>query len=192
MNKHLKKILMLSLALLFCITFISCGSKNNNNSNNNDNNNQQVTISEKVELSKAMISDVEFENDDGVKIDKNGDTFTVSGIITAMSDSQKTAFGVDDVTHTVALKFTFDKEKTISTFEIKGNTTKVFSVDENVENYVGSITDLLDNEDNEDAYCHLVLSANTKNYTFKATYSDKSTSIIKLNVDATLATSTEE
>ncbi|MBQ8424898.1 MAG: hypothetical protein IJX17_02615 [Clostridia bacterium] len=189
MKSNFKKFLVLSFSLLFSLVLISCGM---NNTNNNENNNTPKVIAEKVELSKAILSDIEFENGDETKIDKNGDTFTVSGTIIAMSDSQKTAFGVDDVTHIVAVKFTFDKEKTISTFEIKGNTTKVFSVDDKVENYVGSISDLLDNEENEDAYCHLILSANTKDYTFTAKYSDNTTSVVKFNITATLATSTAD
>ena len=183
MKKYLKQILTLSIALMFCMCLIACGNQNNNNNNNNN-----TVIAEKIELSTATLDDIEFENDENSKINKEGNTYKVSGTIAAMSESQKTAFGVDDVTHVVSLKFIFDKEKTISTFKIQGETTKVFSVEENVENYVGSITDLLDSEENEDAYCYLILSANTSKYTFTATYSDKTSSIVKLDINATLAT----
>ena len=186
------------VALIFCVCFglVSCGMNNNNNNNNNpDNtgNNPQVQqMAEKVELSKTTLGDVEFENADTVKIDDANNIYSVKGTINAMTDAQITAYGVPEVTHAVALKLTFDKEKTLSECKIQGNTTKVFSTDKNAENYVGSISDLLDSEDEQDAFCYLVLSANTEEYTITATYSDKTTSVIKLNIEATLATSDAE
>ena len=184
MKNLVKRFMILSLTLFMCLCLISCGTKTDNHSNN--------AVAEKIELIKATLDDVEFENAETVKIDKENSIYKVKGTITAMSKSQKTAFGVEDATHFVALKFTFDKEKTISAFEIKGNTTKVYADNKNVENYVGSITELLDNDEKEDAFCYLILSANTKTYTFTSTYSDKTTSTVKLTIDATLATATTD
>lgn len=185
MKKILKNLIIMSLAVIICFGFISCGTKTDKNNSNN-------AIAEKIELSKATLDDVDFENAETVKIDKENSTYKVTGTIIAMSKAQKTAFGKDDVTHTIVLKFMFDKEKTISSFEIKGNTTKVYSDNKNIENYVGSITELLDNEEKEDAFCFLILSANTKTYTLTSTYSDKTTSTVKLIIDATLATATTD
>ena len=109
-----------------------------------------------------------------------------------MSESQKSAYGVEEVTHVAVVKFVFDKEKTLSSFKIKGNTTKVFSDDNTEDNYVGSLTDLLDSETGEDAYTYLILSANTKDYTLTAKYNDDSESVIKVKITATLANATAE
>ena len=57
---------------------------------------------------------------------------------------------------------------------------------------MGSLTDLLDNESGEDAYCNLVLSANTKNYSITAKYSDGHEVQITLEITATLATAQVE
>ena len=103
-----------------------------------------------------------------------------------MSDLQKNVFGDESVSHVVVLKYLFDKERTIDSFEIKGKKTKVYSTDNSVENFAGSISDLLDNEPGEDAFCNLILSANTKQYTLRATYSDSTVSTIVLTIDATL------
>ena len=149
-------------------------------------------MAEKVELSKVTLGEVEFENADTVTLKQDCDDVTVSGKIDAMSESQKNAYGVEGVTHVVGVKFTFDKERTLSKFEIKGNITKVFSDDSTDENYVGSLTSLLDNESGEDAYTYLVLSANTKNYTLKAVYTDDTESVITVKIDATLATASAE
>ena len=181
MIKSLKSIFMLVMTIIFSACFVACGTTTEN---------VNKGVSEKIELATATLSDVEFENSDTVKLTKNGNEYTVSGTITAMSDSQVNAFNSSDTTHIVSLKFIFDKEKTISSFKIEGKSKKVFSTDSNVENYAGSITDLLDSEDGEDAYSYLILSANTKEYTLTSTYSDKTTSVIKLKINATLATST--
>lgn len=187
MKKIFNGIICLMLLLVVCVGFVGCdktaSEKNNDNSQK---------IAEKIELSSATLGDVEFDNAKTVKLDKSGNTFTVSGTVPAMSKSQILAFGVQDVTHCFVIKLTFDKEKTISTFSIKGNTEKVYSVDSKVNNYVGSISDLLDSEDGEDAFCYLVLAANTEKYEFTATYSDKTTSHITLKVTATLATAEED
>lgn len=188
MKNIIKKISIFVIILISTFGLVACEMTKSDNANQNTKN----TVAERIELNKATLGDVEFDNAETVKIDKNGNEFIVSGTISAMSESQKLAFGVEDVTHVVVLKYTFDKEKTISSFEIKGKTTKVFSTNKDVENYVGSISDLLDSESGEDAYTYLVLSANTKNYTLKSTYSDKTTSEVKVTINATLATSTED
>ena len=89
-------------------------------------------------------------------------------------------------------KFVFDKERTIDTFEIKGQLTKVYSTDKNVQNYVGSLSSILDNEDGEDAFCYLILSANIKDYTLTAKYSDSTSSVVKVKIDARLVTAVSE
>lgn len=183
MKKLLKGLTVLSLLFILAIGFVACGTLS-------DKNNSNKAIAEKLELMQSTLDDVEFENAESVKINEENSIYKVSGTIVAMSKAQKSAFAVSDVTHYVALKFTFDKEKTISSFEIKGSTTKVYSDNKNVANYVGSITELLDNEEKEDSFCYLILSANTKEYTLTSTYSDKTTSTIKIKIDATLATAT--
>ena len=162
------------------------------NATTNDDNPKTKKMLETFELSTATLGDVEFENSDTVKLDKKDNEYVVSGSINAMSESQVVVYGVDEVTHVVSLKLTFDKERTISSFEIDGKITKVYSDNKNVENYVGSLSDLLDNEDGEDAFCYLVLSANTKEYEFKVTYTDKTTSEFSLKINATLATAIED
>ena len=185
MKKFLKLCTFFSVITILCLGLIACNYTNTDNANSKK-------LNETIELSSTTLGDVEFENSDTVKLDKNDNEFIVSGSINAMSDSQKIAFGVEEVTHSVSLKLTFDKKKTISSFEIIGNTTKVYSDSKDVENYVGSISDLLDNEDGEDSYCYLVLSANTKDYKFKITYTDHTTNEISLKINATLATAIEE
>lgn len=185
MKNLLKLIGILPICLIICFGLIACNKTSSDNANTK-------TVAETIKLSSTILDDVEFENSDTVKLDKKDNTYLVTGTINSMTKSQTIAFGVQDVTHIVALKFTFDKEKTLSSFEIIGNTTKVFSDNKDAENYVGSLSDLLDNESGEDAYCDLVLSANTKTYKLKTTYSDHTTSEITLSIDATLATSSEE
>ena len=178
------KIITVALMVMFiCFSAVACSFTPND---------EPKGVSEKVELSQATLGSVEFENADTVEIKQENDIVTVSGVITAMTDAEKTAFGIDDVTHAVTLKLTFDKEKTISSFELAGDTIKVFSDNENDQNYVGSLTDVLDNEENDDAFCYLILSANTKEYTMTATYTDKTSSVIKLKIEATLATAVSE
>ena len=47
---------------------------------------------------------------------------------------------------------------------------KVYGTDKTVKNYVGSLTELLDNEPSEDSYTYLILSAQTKQYELKVKY----------------------
>ncbi len=185
MKKITKSIVSFAFILLIAFSFVACGNKNKSDDKNCD-------ISEKVTLEKVVLGEVEFENAETVKLEQNCDEVKVTGTINAMSDSQKSAYGVEDITHVVALKFKFDDKRTLKTFEIKGNTTKVYSTDNTLENYVGSLTDLLDNESDEDAFCKLILSANTKEYKLKSTYTDGTTSVIELDIEATLATASAE
>ena len=120
MNKFFKGLFVLSLMFLSCFSFVACEMTMSNKENQNN------VVAENVELSTATLGDVEFENAETVTLNKNENKIIISGTISAMSESQKIAFGAQDVTHAVVLKFTFDKEKTISTFEIKGKTTKVY------------------------------------------------------------------
>ena len=171
---------------------MSCGLVACTNNENNIEDANTNAVAEKITLDSATLGSVEFENADTVSINQEGNVYNISGTITALSESEKNAFGDSSVTHAVVLKYTFDKEKTISKFELKGNITKVFSDNTSDENYVGSISDLLDSEENEDAFCYLILSAKTKQYTLTATYTDKTSSVIKLNISATLATATTD
>ena len=149
-------------------------------------------VKEKVSLATTMLGEVEFDNSENVKLKQDCGEVIISGQIDAMSNAQIAEFGLEDVTHVVVLKFEFDNERTLSCFEIKGATTKVYSTDTSDENYVGSISELLDSEDGEDAYCYLILSANTKEYSLTARYSDESSSEIMLKIDATLVTASAE
>ena len=186
MKKIFKYTFVLLFSFMLTLSVVACGGGGTTNNNN------ECKVAEKVELTKATLSEVEFENAETVKLEQDCENVTISGKVEAMSDSQKSAYGVEDVTHAVAVKFTFDKERTLSSFEIKGNTTKVFSDDSTDENYVGALTDLLDNESGEDAYTKLILSANTKEYKLTAVYTDNSESVITLKIDATLASATAE
>lgn len=169
--------------LLFCFTLfvVSCSGASPKSSNE--------SVAEQVSLTQANIDEILFENSNSVNLEQDDRLFKINGIIDEMSLAQKNAFGVQDVTHVFVLKYIFDKERTISKFEISGDITKVYSVEKNVKNYVGSISDLFDNDDGEDAYTNLILSANTKKYTIVSTYSDGSNSQIEIYVDATLASS---
>lgn len=181
----MKKIVKLtrSLALIFfaflMVVTCACGSNKNQ-------------IPEKVELASTMFKEIEFENSDTVKLKQDENEVKITGTINKMSDSQKNVFGVDDVTHVVVLKFTFDRERTISYFKIKGETTKVYSDNSKEAGYTGKLSDLLDNEDNEDAFCYLILSANTKSYELTAKYTDGQVSNVKVEITATLATAIEQ
>lgn len=186
MKKVFKFSVIVVFALVLTFSLVACGK------NGGGDTGKECSVAEKVELGKTMLGEVEFENSDEVELKQDCETVTISGTIDAMSDSQKSAYGVEDVTHVAVVKFVFDKERTLSSFEIKGNTTKVFSDDETKENYVGSLTELLDNEAGEDAYTYLVLSANTKEYTLTTVYTDDTESVISLKINATLATATAE
>ena len=174
MKKILKLISMCCVALLIGVSFVACGET------------KDCSVAEKVSLATTTLGEVEFENSENVKLEQDCDKVTISGEIDAMSTAQVAEFGKEDVSHVVVLKYLFDKERTISSFEIKGETTKVYSTDNTDENYVGSITDLLDSESDEDAYCFLILSANTKEYTLTSKYSDDTTSVINVSITATL------
>lgn len=176
-NLYKKFIGVISAILLFVM--VGCGTNNK-------------AFAEEITLGKTILGEVEFENSEKVKLEKEDDGYEITGQIEAMSPAQVSEFGDEDVTHVVVIKFMFDKERTIDSFEIKGEVTKVYSTDKNVENYVGSISGLLDNDEGEDAFCYLILSANTKEYTLTAKYSDSTTSEIKLEIDATLVTATAE
>ena len=180
MKNKLKYAFSVLCALLMSTILVACG------------NNDCSKVAEKVSLSKAIYSEVEYENADTVKLEQDCDVVEIKGVIEAMSNSQKSTYGVDDVTHVVVVKFEFDKERTLECFEIKGDTTKVYSTDSSVENYVGTLTELLDNETSEDAYTNLILSANTKNYKLTAKYTDDTISEIEIKITATLATAESE
>lgn len=185
MRKILKFSFILAFAFLITFSLVACGKSGGEGG-------KECSVAEKVELGKTMLGEVEFENSDEVELKQDCGTVTISGTIDAMSDSQKSAYGVEDVTHVAVVKFMFDKERTLSSFEIKGNTTKVFSDDDSKENYAGTLTDLLDNESGEDAFTYLILSANTKEYTLTTVYTDDTESVISLKINATLATATAE
>lgn len=174
MKKILKVLMVCCCVLVLAFGFVACDKTS------------ECSVAEKVTLAKTTLGEVEFENSENVKLEQDCDKVVISGEIDAMSTAQVAEFGVEDVSHVVVLKYLFDKERTISSFEIKGETTKVFSTDETDENYVGSISDLLDSESDEDAFCYLILSANTKEYSLKACYSDDTCSTINVSISATL------
>ena len=182
MKKIIKSASVLMFVLFMAVAVVACG-----NSKDKDNV-EECTVEESVELGKVVFGEVEFENADTVKLEQDCDEVEITGKIESMSESQKNVYGVEDVTHVAVVKVIFDKERTLESFEIKGNVTKVFGADETVENYAGSLSSLLDNESGEDAYTHLILSAHTKEYKLTARYSDGSESVIKINIEATLAT----
>lgn len=186
MKKVIKSIFSIALMVVVGVLFVACGNKTPKAQEETN------TIPEKVSLSSAMLGEVEFANADTVELSQDGETVVISGKVDAMSASQKNAYGVESITHVVVLKVDFDKERTLKTFMIKGNTTKVYSSDSSEENYVGSLTDLLDNEEGEDAFCNLILSVQTKQYTLKAVYTDNTEREITVNVETTLATASAE
>lgn len=178
MRKFIKRTIVVVM-LFISICGVACGVMKN-------------SVAEKVTLAKVVLNEVEFENSDKVELKQNNDEIKITGEIEAMSKAQKSAFGVNDATHVFVIKFEFDDERTIDSFEIKGDITKVYSTDKNTENYVDSISNLLDNKPSEDAYCNLILSANTKNYILTCKYSDSTESVIKITVDADLVTAVSE
>lgn len=177
--KVIFKRLSLTLALLLVFIMIGCGVENK-------------AFAEKVSLDKTILGEVEFENSEKVKLKSTDSGYVVYGEIESMSPAQVSEFGDESVSHVVVIKFLFDKERTIDSFEIKGNVTKVYSTNKDVENYVGTISSLLDNDSSEDAFCYLILSANTKEYTLKSKYTDSTESEIKLQIEATLVTAEAE
>lgn len=180
MRKILKLISCFVIMLIVPFVMVACGEKD------------KYDVAEKVTLAKTILGEVEFENSENVKLEQNCEKVVVSGSIDAMTQAQVSEFGKEDATHVVILKFEFDKTKTISSFEIAGEITKVYSTDPNAKNYVGSISDLLDNEDDEDAFCYLLLSAGTKNYNLTSTYTDGTSSKIELEITATLVSAEVE
>lgn len=186
MKKTLKMIFSFMLLFVSSVVFVACGTGTPTNDKN------KSMIPEKVELTSAMLDEIEFANAETVKIEQDKEIVTISGKIDAMSASQKNAYAVEDVTHVVALKINFDKERTLKTFKISGNVTKVYSVNSSEEGYVGPLTDLLDNDGGEDSYCNLILSAQTKTYTCKAVYTDETERVIVIKIDATLANASAE
>ena len=179
MKNLLKMATSVFLMIMLAFGLVACGS--------ND-----CKVKETVTLAKTVLGEVEFENGDKVTLKQECDMVVIGGNIDAMSAAELSEFGVEDVSHVVVLKFMFDKEKTIDSFEIKGGVTKIYSTDETNENYVGSITDLLDNEADEDAFAYLVLSANTKEYTLTSGYTDGTSSVLKVVIEATLASAKAE
>ncbi len=155
-------------------------------------NSDKKVSAEKITLENTVLNEVEFENSDKTKLESTKDGYKVVGEIESMNPAQKSVFGVEDVTHVIVIRFEFDRERTIDSFTIKGEVTKVYSTDKNDENYVGSLSSLLDNKSGEDAYCDLILSANTKEYMLISKYSDDTISEIKLSIDATLVTAKAE
>lgn len=147
---------------------------------------------EKVELASAVLNEVEFKNSEQCSIIQECKDVEISGQIDAMTEAQKNAFAQKGVTHVAVIKMTFDKERTLDSVTIKGENTKVYSTNKNDENYSGSLTDLLDNKSGEDAYCNLILSANTKNYSITAKYTDGHSSQISVKISATLVTAQVE
>lgn len=178
MRKMIKSIFVIFLGFV-ALVCVACEKK-------------YVMAKEKISLAKTVLSEVEFENSEKVKLKQQDDEWIVSGEIESMSVAQKSAFGVDGVTHIVVFKFEFDNERTIDYFKIDGETVKVFATDKNVEGYIGSISELLDNEPGEDAFCYLVLSANTKEYDISSRYTDGTESVISLKIEATLSSAKAE
>ena len=180
MRKLLKFIGCFMLMIIVPLVMVACGEKD------------KCDVAERVSLAKTILGEIEFENSENVKLEQDCDKVVVSGSIDAMTQAQVSEFGKEDATHVVVLKFEFDKTKTISSFEIAGEITKVYSTDTNAENYDGSISELLDNEDDEDAFCYLILSAGTKNYKLTSTYTDGTSSKIELEITATLVSAQAE
>lgn len=178
MRNIIKAIAVLSLGIIsfFCV---ACEKKYDKSA-------------EEISLAKTILGEVEFENSEKVKLKQDENEWVVSGEIEAMSPAQVSAFGVEDVTHVVVLKCLFDKERTIDYFKIKGETLKVFSTDKTDEGYVDSISNLLDNDPGEDAYCYLILSANTKEYELTTKYTDGVESVIEIKIDAVLSSAKSE
>ena len=182
MKKNIKITTTMFFALIIAVLFCACGMTPNN----------ECKTAESIKLETVMLSEVEFKNSDTVLLNQECDNVEISGSIDAMTAAQKSVYGLNDVSHVVALNITFDKERTIDYFKIQGEITKVFSTNNTVENYVGSITDLLDNKQGEDAYANLILSAKTKEYTLTTKYTDGHESEITIKINATLASAESE
>jgi len=88
--------------------------------------NGDCKVAESIELSSVVFNETEFENAESVEFSQKCDEVEIGGTINAMSAAQKTAFGVQDVSHFVALKIMFDKERTIASFKLAGNVVKCF------------------------------------------------------------------
>ena len=170
------------MIILVAVTICACGLTNDKN----------CKTAESIKFETAVLSEVEFKNSDTVTLSQECNNVQIEGTIEAMTAAQKNAYGVSDVSHVVVIEITFDKERTLSYFELNGNVTKVFSTNPEDENYVGSLTDLLDNESGEDAYSKLILSANTKEYKLLTRYTDGHESEIIVKISATLATAESE
>ena len=95
MKKILKGLAFLSLAFFMCFGLIACQQTKSENQNSNGS-----KVSETIELGTATLGDVEFENADTVELKNENGQYNVTGTITAMSESQIIAFGVQDVTGT--------------------------------------------------------------------------------------------
>ena len=178
MRKMIKSIFFIFLGFV-ALVCVACEKKN-------------LMSKEKISLAKTVFGEVEFENSEKVKLENNDGEWIVSGEIESISIAQKSEYGVEDVSHVVVLKFVFDNERTIDYFKIDGKTVKVFSTDKNDAGYVGSISELLDNEPGEDAFCYLILSANTKEYSLTSKYTDGTESVVNLIIEATLSTAKAE
>ena len=177
MKKLIKNIAIL-VSIFISFNFVACGEK-------------KTVIAEKLTLAKTMIGEVEFQNGDGVKIEQEENKWIIDGKIEVMSDAQKAAFGSQDATHVFVVKLLFDKERTIDYLKIKGEITKVYSTDKNDEGYVDSISNILDNEDGEDAFVYLILSANTKSYGLDVKYTDGKSVELEIDVKAMLVTASD-
>ena len=120
MKNLLKMATSVFLMIMLAFGLVACGS--------ND-----CKVKETVTLAKTILGEVEFENGDKVTLKQDCDKVVIGGNIDAMSAAELSEFGAEDVSHVVVLKFMFDKEKTIDSFEIEGGVTKVYSTDETKE-----------------------------------------------------------
>ena len=183
----MRKIFKITLSIIksFVVGDLLIGCGNSGDQQQTNFQNKAAAIAENVELSSAVLGEIEFENASTVNLNKNGNQINITGRVDAMSAAQKNAFGDDSITHVVVLKFTFDTEKTVSSFELKGNVTKVFSTNESDEISPYPTVVIV-------AYCYLILSAGTSQYTLKTKYTDETTSTVIVNMNATLTTANAE
>ncbi len=182
MKKTLKTLSIMMLACLTMIFAVACGNLGA----------KECSTAETVTLQNATLGEVEFTNSDTVTLQQNCDNIEIGGTIEAMTAAQKSTYGVQSVTHAVTLKIEFDKQRTLDSVEVKGGVTKVYSSNSGDANYSGSLTDFLDSETGEDAYANLILSAQTKDYTITAKYTDNKESKLNIKISATLATADAE
>ena len=173
------KILSVAILIVFGMGVVACDNKEN-------------VVAENISLSNAMIGEVEFQNSEDLKLDQDDGEWVVDGGIEAMTDAQKAAFGSSDVTHVVVLKLLFDKERTIDYLKIEGSVTKVYSTNKEDGGYIGSISSILDNDDGEDAFTYLILSANTKKYDLTIKYTDGVISNLKIEIKAMLVSANDK